>query len=149
MRRLAAPALVVLIAAVAGYGFARWYSAPAPGSGGNSLASAQLATEQRLLCPQCTGTRLDVCDRPICLDMKADIARRLAAGEAADSIVSGYRTAFGPSVVAGSPPDGSTVAPGLLVAAAVLFAVSALLLGRLLAWRRRRTGGLAGWSTDR
>lgn len=148
MRRLAAPVLVVLVAALAGHGFSRWYSAPAARPTPTGVTAAQLATEQRLMCPQCTGTRLDVCDRPICLDMKADIARRLAAGEAADAIVAGYRNAYGPAVVAPSPPDWWAAGP-VLVAAGLLIAVVVLVLAWLRGWRRRRTASLAGWSPGR
>ena len=48
------------------------------------------------MCPQCEAVRLDVCDRPICADMKSDIARRLQAGD------SGTRS---------SPPTGRRTAP--------------------------------------
>lgn len=151
MRRLVAPALVILLAAVAGHGFARWYAAPAAGSAPSGPAATRLATEQRLMCPLCTGTRLDVCDRPICVDMKADIARRLSAGEAADSIVAGYRAAYGPAVLAASQQDGSAaVAPALLITAGLLIAAALTWFLILLpAERRRRDRRRAGWSPGR
>ncbi len=129
-----APLFVIVLAALAGLIISRWYSVP-------QGASAQLVTEQRLMCPQCTSTRLDVCDRPICLDMKADIASRLRAGESSDSIVAGYRSAYGERVVPGSTADRfGVLAPGLLVAAGLLA------LG--IAFRRRagiaRPAGSAG-----
>jgi cytochrome c-type biogenesis protein CcmH len=96
----AAPIAVVIAAALGGFVFANLYLQPAP-------ASAQLAVEQRLMCPQCEAVRLDVCDRPICLDMKADIARRLQAGESRDSIVSSYRQAYGSTILAGDQPSGA------------------------------------------
>ena len=99
MRSWLAPAFVVLLAAAGGFAFSQLYLRPAP-------PSAQLAVEQRLLCPQCQEVRLDVCDRPICTDMKADIARRLAVGESEDSIVAGYRAAYGPSILADNQPGG-------------------------------------------
>jgi cytochrome c-type biogenesis protein CcmH len=114
MRAWAAPVAVVLAAAIGGFAFANLYLAPAP-------ASAQLAVEQRLMCPQCEAVRLDVCDRPICADMKADIARRLQAGESEDSIVLSYRQAYGSSVVAADQPSG----------AAALLPWAALVLGLL------------------
>jgi len=127
MRAWAAPLLIVLAAAAAGFGFSRLYLQPAP-------ASAQLAVEQRLLCPQCQEVRLDVCDRPICTDMKADIARRLAAGEPEDSIVAGYRQAYGPSVLADSQPAGlAAVLPWALVVLAL-----AVLAGLAVRGRRHR-----------
>ena len=86
----------------------------------------QLAVEQRLLCPQCESVRLDVCDRPICADMKADIARRLQAGESQDSIVDSYRRAYGSAVIAADQPPAAlallpwaALALGLLALAGV------------------------------
>jgi cytochrome c-type biogenesis protein CcmH len=112
----AAPVTVVLAAAIGGFAFANLYLAPAP-------ASAQLVVEQRLMCPQCEAVRLDVCDRPICADMKADIARRLQAGESEDSIVLSYRQAYGSSVVAAEQPSG---AAAVLPWAALLVGLLAL-----------------------
>ena len=119
MRALAAPVAVVIGAALGGLAFANLHQAAAP-------ASAQLAVEQRLMCPQCEAVRLDVCDRPICADMKADIARRLQSGESQDSIVSSYRQAYGSSVLSGDQPPGpaallpwAAVAVGMLALAAV------------------------------
>jgi len=99
MRAWLAPILFVLAAGLAGAAFARAYVAPAP-------STPQLAVEQRLMCPQCLQTRLDVCDTPICTDMKADIARRLAAGESKDSIVSSYRQAYGATILSSDQPAG-------------------------------------------
>ena len=75
------------------------------------------------MCPQCEQVRLDVCDRPICTDMKADIARRLAAGESGDSIVSSYQQAYGSSILSSDQPAG---AAALLPWAAVGLGVAAL-----------------------
>jgi cytochrome c-type biogenesis protein CcmH len=112
----AAPLAVVIAAAASGFAFANLYLAPAP-------ASAQLAVEQRLMCPQCQAVRLDVCDRPICADMKADIARRLQAGESEDTIVSSYQQAYGSTVLASNQPAG---AAGLLPWAALAVGLLAL-----------------------
>jgi cytochrome c-type biogenesis protein CcmH/NrfF len=125
MRSWLAPVLVVLLAAAGGFAFSQLYLRPAP-------PSAQLAVEQRLLCPQCQEVRLDVCDRPICADMKGDIARRLAAGESEDAIVAAYRQAYGPSILADSQPAGP--AAWLLPWALVLLALAGL---AALGWRFR------------
>ena len=125
MRSWLAPALVVLLAAAGGFAYSRLYLQPAP-------ASAQLAVEQRLLCPQCQEVRLDVCDRPICLDMKADIQRRLAAGESEDSVVAAYQAAYGPSILADHQPGGPA-APSLPWALLVIAAGGLGWLG----WRLR------------
>ena len=94
-RGWALPILGIALAAAVGLGLGRALG-PAPAT------SPQLVTEQRLMCPQCEATRLDVCDRPICVDMKADISRRLAAGETPDAIVASYDRAYGRRVVAGA-----------------------------------------------
>jgi cytochrome c-type biogenesis protein CcmH/NrfF len=121
MRTWIAPITIVLAAAFGGFAFANLYLAPAP-------ASAQLAVEQRLMCPQCEAVRLDVCDRPICADMKADIAHRLQAGESEDSIVLSYRQAYGSTVLAAEQPSGAAallpwaaLAVGLVALGAVAF----------------------------
>jgi cytochrome c-type biogenesis protein CcmH/NrfF len=126
MRAWAAPLLVVFAAAAGGFAFAHLYLPPAP-------VSPQLAVEQRLMCPQCEEVRLDVCDRPICTDMKADIARRLAAGEAQDSIVSSYRLAYGASILSSDQPAD---AAALLPWAAVALGVASL--AGLAVWRLGR-----------
>ena len=124
MRRWVAPIVVVILAALAGFAI----SHQLPAAGG----SAQLAVEQRLMCPQCQQTRLDVCDRPICADMKADISHRLAAGEAADGIVASYRQAYGASVLSDQQPGGlAAVLPWV----AIVVGLAAL---SLLGLRRRR-----------
>jgi cytochrome c-type biogenesis protein CcmH/NrfF len=125
VRSWVAPLLVVLAAAAGGFAFSQLYLQPAP-------PSPQLAVEQRLLCPQCEEVRLDVCDRPICGDMKADIARRLASGQSEDAIVEAYRQAYGPAILADSQPGGplAPVLPWALVALGLL-ALAAL------GWRLR------------
>jgi cytochrome c-type biogenesis protein CcmH len=123
MKAWAAPVAVVIAAAVGGFAFANLYLAPAP-------ATAQLAVEQRLMCPQCEAVRLDVCDRPICADMKADIARRLQAGESEDSIVSSYRVAYGSTVLAGDQPPGAAALLPWAALALGLLALAGLALRR-------------------
>jgi cytochrome c-type biogenesis protein CcmH/NrfF len=124
MKAWTAPLLVVLAAGLGGFAFGRLYLEPVH-------SSPQLAVEQRLLCPQCQEVRLDICDRQICDDMKADIARRLAQGESQDSIVASYRLAYGPSIVSDYQPTGPT---SLLPWALLALAVPIL---AVLGWRRR------------
>lgn len=84
---------LMLVGALAiGLGAAHGLSASTP-------SSTELSVEQRLRCPQCTGIRLDVCDRPICAEMRSDIRNRLAAGESGDAIVAAYSQAYGQGVV--------------------------------------------------
>jgi MYXO-CTERM domain-containing protein len=130
MKGWLAPLAVIVAGTLGGLAFGQLYLHPAP-------LPAQLAVEQRLDCPQCENVRLDTCDRPICSDMKADIARRLAAGESPDQIVAAYRTAYGSSVVAADQPGGLVAAVPWL---AVLLALAAL---AVLARRRRGTPRVA------
>ena len=142
MRAWAAPLLIVLAAAAGGFAFARLYQPPA-------APPPQLAVERRLLCPQCQEVRLDVCDRPICTDMKADIAHRLAAGESPDTIVASYRQAYGPTILSADQPAG----PAALLPWAAL-ALGLLALGALAVRRRGRAlprapaGAAAGFEPD-
>jgi cytochrome c-type biogenesis protein CcmH/NrfF len=64
--------------------------------------------------------------------MKADIARRLQAGESEDSIVLAYRQAYGSSVLASDQPSGAAalvpwaaLLAGLLALGVVAFRRSA------------------------
>jgi cytochrome c-type biogenesis protein CcmH/NrfF len=123
MRAWLAPILLVLAAGLAGAAFARAYAVPAS-------SSPQLAVEQRLMCPQCLQTRLDVCDTPICTDMKADIARRLAARESEDSIVASYLQAYGPTILSSQQPAGPAAWLPWVVAAAGLVGLAFLALRR-------------------
>ena len=119
---------LVAVAVVAGFGLAGFGISQLAGF--RAPAAADLAVEQRLMCPQCQGVRLDVCDRPICDDMRADIRRRLAGGESPDSIVSGYEVIYGPTVLASAGAfDNSAPVPWLFVLAGLLVLAS-LAVGR-------------------
>lgn len=113
---------VVAVCACAGYGASRALTPPA-------AQSRELQVEQRLMCPVCSQTRLDVCDQPVCRDMKADIRARLEGGESPDSIVASYRTAYGPSILA-SPPAGPADAAPWVVLLGLLSAVGAVVISR-------------------
>lgn len=129
MRALVFAGLLLLASAAAGLAAQRVVHPPAP-------AAAELAVETRLRCPQCTGTRLDVCDRQICADMRADIRRRLGAGEAPDAIVRDYAAAYGQ--VALYEPAPLEVAAAWVPWAALGLGL-ALLAAVLVAWHRAAT----------
>jgi cytochrome c-type biogenesis protein CcmH len=123
--RFAAAGAAILLSALVAFGLGKALSPAAP-------ISAQTAIEQRLMCPQCTQTRLDVCDRPICNDMRSEIRRRLEAGESPDAIVNSFAARYGSDVVAAPPAV-------LTAAGAVPWFLSALaLLGLLAASMRVR-----------
>lgn len=71
-----------------------------------TLEERTLAVEQRLLCPQCTNKRLDVCDVAICEDMRREIRTRLEAGQTEAEIVAFFAGRFGDRVLANVPKTG-------------------------------------------
>ena len=101
MRRPALFALALLAVAVAA-GFAL--------GGGPAVAqdpeAQAIQIERQLLCPQCTNKRLDVCELPICVDMRALIRERLAEGTASDEIVLFFSNRYGERVLADLPKSG-------------------------------------------
>lgn len=122
---------LMIVAAVAiGAGASRALSPSRP-------ASTELSVEQRLRCPQCTGIRLDVCDRPICAEMRSDIHARLAAGESGDTIVAAYAQAYGPGIVV--EPSGFDAASVWLSWLVAAMGFILLLLAGLRVRRRRVT----------
>jgi cytochrome c-type biogenesis protein CcmH len=95
-----------------------------------------LQIEQRLLCPQCTNLRLDVCDTQICADMRTEIRDRLARGQSEQEIVDYFQGRYGQRVLADVPRRGFNLllfgwVGGSLVAVAAA--------GTLVLWRLRRT----------
>src|SRR4051812_40341914 len=67
---------------------------------------AALQIEKRLLCPQCTNLRLDVCDTQICADMRQEIKDRLAKGQSDEQIVAYFQGRYGQRVLAEVPARG-------------------------------------------
>lgn len=65
-----------------------------------------LSIERRLLCPQCTNLRLDVCETQLCFDMRAQIRERVAAGESDQQIVGYFTGRYGQRVLADVPARG-------------------------------------------
>lgn len=128
MRTLLLLGLMIAGALAIGLGASRALSA-------STSASTELAVEQRLRCPQCTGIRLDVCDRPICAEMRSDIRQRLAAGESGDAIVAAYAEAYGPAVIV--EPSGFDAASVWL---SWLVAATGFTVLLVAGWRLRRPG---------
>ncbi len=71
-----------------------------------TIEARTLAIEQRLLCPQCTNKRLDVCDVAICEDMRREIRTRLEQGQSEAEIVAFFAGRFGDRVLANVPRAG-------------------------------------------
>ncbi len=68
--------------------------------------SRLLQIERRLLCPQCTNLRLDVCETQICFDMRAQIRDRVAGGESDQQIIDYFTGRYGQRVLADVPVRG-------------------------------------------
>ncbi len=98
-------ALVLVAVAVLGAGaFALASSrAPAPPP---TLEERTLQVEQRLLCPQCTNKRLDVCELAICQDMRREIRTRLEQGASEAEVIAFFSGRFGERVLASVPRSG-------------------------------------------
>lgn len=71
-----------------------------------TLEERTLDIEQRLLCPQCTNKRLDVCDIAICQDMRREIRTRLEQGQSDAEIIAFFSGRFGERVLATVPKSG-------------------------------------------
>jgi len=95
-----------------------------------------LAIERKLLCPQCTNLRLDVCETQICIDMRAVIRQRLEAGQPEQQIIDYFTGRYGDRVLADIPREGfNLVLFGWAGGSALLVAV----LGTSVLLRLRRT----------
>jgi cytochrome c-type biogenesis protein CcmH len=96
--------------------------------------ASQADLEGEIMCPVCSTT-LDQSDSPIARRMKADIARRIAAGQSKQQIKDELVAEFGQKVLAAPPAKGFNLLAWVLPFVA-LFG-GALVLG-LLAWRWSR-----------
>ena len=124
---LVALALAVAVATIGG---------AKPGAEAQELEAQALQIERRLLCPQCTSKRLDVCDLPICDDMRALIRERLAAGEGPDEIVGFFSDRYGQRVLADLPKSGFNLVLFCWVGASIALVA---LIGSVVLLRLRRS----------
>lgn len=89
-----------------------------------ALAAAADRVAHRLNCPICQGYTLRDCPLEVCAQMRAEIGRRLAEGEAEDDVVAGFVALYGPSVLNEPPRRGfallAWIAPPAFVALAAL-----------------------------
>ena len=100
------------------------------------LEARALEIERHLLCPQCTNLRLDVCDTQFCIDMRAVIREKLAAGESDQQIIEFFPGRYCDEVLADVPREGFNLVLFGWVAGSVLLVV---LVGGVVLWRLRRT----------
>ena len=97
---------------------------------------AALQIENRLLCPQCTNLRLDVCDTTICADMRTEIKDRLAKGESDEQIIAYFQGRYGQRVLAEVPAKGFNLVLFGWVGVAIALVV---VIGTFVLVRLRRT----------
>ena len=106
LRRLRIAAAVVALAVAAAVATltaldARPVAAQAP-----DIDAQALQLERQLLCPECTNKRLDVCELPICRDMKSLIRERLEAGALPEDILLYFSGRYGQRVLAELAKEG-------------------------------------------
>ena len=133
--------VALAIAALAIVAIASLASAPgATTARAQDIEAQALQIERQLLCPQCTNKRLDVCELPICVDMRALIRERLAEGAAPDEIVLFFSNRYGERVLADLPKSGfNLVLFGWVGGSIVLVALA----GGLILLRMRRSAAPA------
>ncbi len=73
-----------------------------------------------MYCPLCVGERLDVCEIPLCREMKVVIGEKLAVGETPAQIRTFFVKQYGPVVLGEPPKQGLHLITWLLPAAALL-----------------------------
>jgi cytochrome c-type biogenesis protein CcmH len=98
----------------------------------------QAEVEKELICPVCKPATLDQSDSQIARNMKAFIARRIAAGDAKSEIKDKLVAQFGPQVLAAPPRSGFNWLAWVLPIAGL--ALGAVVVGAA-AWRWSRLRG--------
>jgi cytochrome c-type biogenesis protein CcmH len=89
------------------------------------------AVAEKLYCPVCENTPLDVCGTQACKDWRALIRQQLSDGWTAKEILDYFVANYGPQVLAQPPASGFTVLVWILP-------VIALAGGGLVLWRQLR-----------
>lgn len=95
-----------------------------------------LEIERKLLCPQCTNLRLDVCETQICIDMRNVIHDRLEQGQSEQQIIDYFTGRYGDRVLADLPREGFNLVLFGWVGGSVLLVAA---LGTVVLLRLRRT----------
>ncbi|MEE8391566.1 MAG: cytochrome c-type biogenesis protein CcmH [Anaerolineae bacterium] len=138
----------VLLAGRVAYGYAG--SAPGPGPWPRPLEiiGVHISTDpaptpspdevtrvsKEFYCPLCTGVRLDVCDLPLCDQMREVIRQKLTAGETKEEIKAYFVEQYGQEVLGVPPKRG-----GMILAWVLPFLVVLVAGGWVYRMARRRT----------
>jgi cytochrome c-type biogenesis protein CcmH/NrfF len=117
----------ILVAGVLALVAVAWSSLQDASPSGSTEAQAQQLEEQ-LMCPQCAGIRLEVCELAICVDMRQSIREQLEAGATPDEVLLFFSTRYGDRVLATLPKEGFNLVLWGWVAA------SMLLMGGAASW---------------
>lgn len=133
MTRWSSRSLAALLALSASLAAAPVHATPAQDDGGAAVSGAT-ALETRLLAPCCWTQTLDVHESELSSSLRAEIRRRLRAGETADSIEESLVARYGERIRA--VQKGGDTRGAVPAVAGVAAALGAL---ALLLWMRRRT----------
>jgi cytochrome c-type biogenesis protein CcmH len=108
----------------------------APTGHGSEEHPSQAELERELICPVCEPATLDQSDSQIARNMKAFIARRIAAGDTKSEIKDELVVRFGPQVLAAPPRSGFNWLAWILPLAGL--GLGAVVVG-VVAWRWSRS----------
>jgi cytochrome c-type biogenesis protein CcmH len=96
----------------------------------------EVALEQRLMAPCCWVQTLDVHDSPIAEELRAEIHRRLKAGEPAASIEADFVRRYGERIRA--MPPGNPLGKTAVVVLAAIAAAGLMLIAIVRRWVKRQ-----------
>lgn len=100
------------------------------------------AIEREVWSPYCPGRLLSDCTTQQARELRDEIHRRVERGESSDEVLSWIRSNHGQEALARPDPRGVGLAVWLVPA--VIFAVGAVVLGRLVRkWSKAGSGGAA------
>ena len=112
---------------------------PAPGvTSASSLDSEMLRVAKGLYCPVCPSTPLDVCDTQACVQWRALIREKLAAGQSEQQIRAYFVEQYGERVLGAPPAEGFNLGAYALPLLALVAG-----LAFLYGWLRSQRAALA------
>ena len=124
--RYALLGIVLVVALVVGSGLL--------GSGSPSSAARAAALDARLKCPSCQGLSVAQSNSPSSVAIRAEVRRRVDAGESDQQVVDALRARYGDAVLLTPPAGGLSVllwlVPLILVAAVTIIVIVSLLRRR-------------------
>lgn len=119
MRRAAAALGVVLLAVLAA-------ATPACASAAPDIEEAALRLDKQLMCPICPGETLNQSQTTLAKQMRAEVRKRLLAGESEQEVKDYFVSVYGESVLAEPPRRGFGLTAWLVPAAAAIAGLGVL-----------------------